>query len=306
MIPIGLASNLIHLAFYCRKKYINKTMNAYYIIISINNIIALLLTSLYFIDQLDQYNFDKNLLLGCRLTQFTIRVSYATVSWLNYLITLDRLIYILFNHRYNMLVNKYSVSEAILLMYGFLILANSPNFWFKGIVFVENSSNNATVILCFATQQVVYVREFLAQIVGIYLPIFLMVSTNALLIYKVWHLKKKLNKLKDFKFLFSLILSNIIFILGLLPLSILLIFYLIFMMYPAVKLQFPFFDRYSRLFDNVARITSCFNFSLGIFFPILINPVLRQEFLNMFTEIGYFFKKIFRLSVKSEFGSFSK
>lgn len=298
MIPIGLALNLLHLVFYSRKKYINKTMNAYFIIISINNILALGVTSLRFISLLDMYEFDRNTLLGCRLTQFIIRLSYASVSWLNYLITLDRLIYVLFNHKYKILVNRYSISQVIFCMYIFLTLANSPNFWIKSIRLFENSTNQTNIKICYATYEVIYAREFLAQIIGIYLPIILMISTNGLLIHKVWSLKNKLNKFKDLKYLFSLIFSNIIFILALMPLSILLMLYLIFMINPAIKLYFPHFDKYSLLLEILARISSCFNFSFGIFVPIFVNPLLRQEFFNMISELGSAIKKFFNLIFK--------
>ncbi|CAF0765593.1 unnamed protein product [Brachionus calyciflorus] len=286
LFPLGISLNSIQIAFYLRVRFINTSMNIYYIILSLNNICAIVMTSIRFIALLDIYDFDENTPIGCKLNQFITRLIYSACPWLNCLITLDRLFFIIFHNRYNYLKSKMAVFKICSLLYTFLALVNIPN-----LLFVKSTSlkiiNNQTLVInvCLGSLELSLIRESITQILGIYTPVILMFSTNLYLIYKVMESKRKFKNSTELKFVFTIIFSNLIFIILVIPFSINLMIRLISLFDSSIPKRIPGFDTFISLFDTCTRIILCLNFSLVIIVHMISNKLLRKEFLKMLKEL---------------------
>lgn len=106
LMPLGIIFNTVQTCVYCRKKFFKNSMSVYLITISINNILVLITTSLRFINYIEIYDYHENTEIGCRLAQFWIRLFYCGCFWLLFLLTLDRVIFILYPNNLKILQKK--------------------------------------------------------------------------------------------------------------------------------------------------------------------------------------------------------
>lgn len=289
-LPFGFFLNIIQIIVYLRKKFIVTTMSIYYIQISLNNNLAIVLTIVRFIGQIEFYPFEENTAFGCKFLTLLTRFSYASCSWFNFLMTLDRLAFILFPNIYKKVSNKWFILKISLVIYIFLIAINTPNLFFDYTAITRNFTTRTVVFyFCTGSLELVFIREFFSQILGIFLPFGLMFASNIFLIYKVIESKKKINSNRETNFLFTVILSNVIFLVALIPFSINLLIRLIVLVNPEVETRILGYLTFITLFETIARIIMCFNFSSGLILQIFFNKMFRREFIQMLAQIITFF-----------------
>ncbi|CAF0887276.1 unnamed protein product [Brachionus calyciflorus] len=164
IIPFGILFNLTQITVYLRKKFTKSTMSIYYIAISTNNILVLTTVCLRFIAAIKIYDYEENTYIGCKLASFCIRVVFNACTWLNFLLTLDRLVFILYPNRFKFFQSKINVIKLIILMYTLLFCLNSPSFFFDFSIVQINSSNSTELsYICTASQQLTITRESMAH-----------------------------------------------------------------------------------------------------------------------------------------------
>lgn len=290
ILPIGILLNVVQIIVYLRKKFISTTMSNYYIQISLNNIIAILLTIVRFIGQIEFYPFEENTKFGCKFLAFLTRFSYASCSWLNFLMTIDRLIFILFSNGYKKIQNKWFILKISFLVYFFLVVVNVPNFLFGYTMITRNYTTRVVVFyFCTGSVELNFIREFLSQILGIFVPFGLMLASNIFLILKVIESKKKINSNRETNFLFTVILSNVVFLVAFFPFSINLLIRLIVVADQSVQERIDGYLTFITLFETFSRIIICINFSSGLILQIIVNRMFRREFIQMIAETLTFF-----------------
>lgn len=289
-LPAGFFLNIIQIIVYLRKKFSSTTMSIYYIQISVNNNLAIILTIVRFIGQIEFYPFEENTAFGCKFLSFFTRFSYASCSWFNFLMTLDRLAFILFANTYKKVQSKWFILKISLVIYLFLFAINTPNLFF-GYTMITRNFTTRTVFFYFCTGSVelVFTREFFSQILGIFLPFGLMFASNIFLIYKVIESKKKINSNRETNFLFTVIISNVIFLVALIPFSINLLIRLIVLVNPEIETQIAGYLTFITLFETIGRIIMCFNFSAGLILQIFFNKIFRREFVQIIADVSSFF-----------------
>ncbi|RMZ98684.1 hypothetical protein BpHYR1_026612, partial [Brachionus plicatilis] len=254
-LPLGIVLNFIQIIVYLRKKFKSTTMSNYYIQISLNNILAITLTIVRFIGQIEFYPFEENTEFGCKFLAFLTRFSYASCSWLNFLVTMDRLMFILFANTYKKVQNKWFILKISLIIYLFLVVINTPNFFFGYTMITRNYTTRSVVFyFCTGSLELNFVREFSSQILGILVPFGLMLASNIFLIMKVIESKKKINSSRETNFLFTVILSNVIFLVALVPFSVNLLIRLIVIANPVVERQIEGYLTFITLFETIGRI----------------------------------------------------
>ncbi|CAF0932882.1 unnamed protein product [Brachionus calyciflorus] len=302
LLPFGIILNKILIFFHLRKNYINSNIRCFYIFISLNSIFALTITLVRFIGQIEIYTFEENTEIGCKLVQFFTRIAYSASSWLNFLLTIDRLVFIIFQNKYKILSGKYFVLKLIVCLYLLLSVVNIPNLLYTSLTRVKNDTGQLEFInVCVGSIELNVVRELMSQIIGLYVPFFMMIATNFYLIHKVLQSKKKFKNTKETNFAFSLIISNIIFLISLVPFSIYLFLRLASIMDIDWNKRFVSYEGFMALYETCARIIFCYNLSIGLLVQIFLNRVLRKEFLIMISQLFNLFgvKLKFKTSIES-------
>ncbi|CAF1028345.1 unnamed protein product [Brachionus calyciflorus] len=291
IIPIGIIFNITQILVYLRRKFTETTMSIYCTTISINNILVLIATGLRFISAIKIYDYEENTYIGCKLASFFIRVVYCACTWLNFLFTLDRLVFILYPQRFKYFRNKINVIKLIICMYAFLSLLNSPSFFIDSSVIEIKSLNKTEFIsVCTASSELSITREVVAQLFGIFMPFILIFISNFVLIRKVINSKKKVSIVKDMHFGIILVISNIFFLITFLPFSGLLMIIMVTIVNPTITLN-PEIMSIVALYETNAFIIACYNYTFGLFVQICFNKLFREEFFTMFIELNGFVNK---------------
>lgn len=292
--PIGILINIFQIIFFFRKKYFKTTMGPYFIAISSNNIIALSMTIMRFIRLEDFYTQFSQVSLSCKIIPFMTRMAFQACSWLNFLYTLDRAIFVLFPTFYNKFNHKNLIVLLLFLfIYFLLVVFNLPNIFFD-IKTIKLDEKNETISVCTASVVVNLLRELLSQMVGIYIPFLLMLATNLFLIWKVVESKRKLKIIKELNFATPLIFSNIFFLLFQLPFSAYLIYSMILTLNPELHLN-ERFKTFMQSLDTISRVIASINYSFYLLVQAILNKTSQRDF-----------KQIINLVVSKCFGNKSK
>lgn len=242
------------------------------------------LISIRFVSNIEMYDFNQEISIGCKLSGFSIRLFFQACAWLNLLLTVDRLFFILLPNKYKYFKSKKKVFSIIIATYTFLCILNTPSLLFE-YVEIFNNATNVTVSVCVASNVLSIVRELLSQIIGVYTPFILMFLTNIILIIKVMNSRNKFQDLKDNNyFAFPLIISNIFYILSFVPFSIFLILVLTVVLDPDIVSN-ESFSSFLALYETCATILTCYNYGFGLIVQIIFNRLFRKEFFSLFFDI---------------------
>ncbi|RMZ93128.1 lysophosphatidic acid receptor 6, partial [Brachionus plicatilis] len=274
LMPIGVAMNTIQIFVYLRKKFVKNSMNPFLIALPLNSIFVLILISLRFADTIQIFNYEQNTDIGCKFASFFIRLFLSGCFWLNFLLTIDRLFFILYPNKFKKLQHTNNIIKIIFLMYLLLAILCSPSFFFNSSRTL-NSKTNETKLSCVAHPALSISRIAIVQLFGMFVPFFLMFGTNIVLIRKVAKSRKKFASAKEMNFAFSLIISNILFLVSFIPFSIFLISNLLKVINPRIAKD-PKIGSLIALYDTCAFIIACYNFSLGLLIQIIFNKLFRK------------------------------
>ena len=288
LMPSGVLMNITQILVYLRKKFSKNSMAVYLIAISLNNIFILVSTSLRFANAIKVFSYEENTDIGCRLAQFFIRFFYNSCSWLNFLLTFDRLIFILYPKKLKKLQTKSNNIKIIFSMYALLFMLNSPSFFFTNTE-ILNQHTNQSILVCVASPLLSISREAAAQFFGMYIPIFLMFITNLVLIGKVAKSRKKIGSIKELNFAFTLVISNILFLISFIPFSALLIAIILVTIDPTLPMN-PTVGSFLALYETCAFIVACYNYSFGLVVQLTFNKLFRKEFVSMLANLFSFLK----------------
>ena len=237
--PIGFALNFLSLLVFTRKKFKNSTAGFYNQAISIINILVLLLGFLTYHAII--YNNDVYLKsdFSCVTMVYVVRITLQMSSWLNAIITFDRMFWILFQNKFLFMKTKKFMALLTFGFVGLLAVINSPNLFFRlvqvgvptSIVNDTNNSTNLVVInykvICSASKEFVYARDLIMLFSRNIVPYTLTILMNTYLIKRLIESKKKLfvkkQLKKEYNFAFAVVFLNVLFIVTLLPSGIVLI-----------------------------------------------------------------------------------
>ena len=119
IIPLGITLNIISSIIFTRKRFDKTTMGYYNIVISMfNNILAAFGMVTYF-----SQSIGKDLTLtsdfSCLFLSFCMRLFTQMSTWMNVLVTVDRMISITYPNKFPFLKNKYKLSYPCLYLFNF-------------------------------------------------------------------------------------------------------------------------------------------------------------------------------------------
>ena len=123
----GIFLNIIEIILFRMKKLNRTTMGFYFTINSVVNILIIGYLMIYGIPMSQNVVIQLHSDWSCRVYLFFLRTFYQSSSWLNVIISADRLIFVLFSHKFKFQNNRKIIS---MILFGILIgilLVNTPN-----------------------------------------------------------------------------------------------------------------------------------------------------------------------------------
>ena len=246
------------------------------------NILALLVFSyLYMFPQsIGRADLTSTSIYACLAIPFFSIVFSTMTSWLNVLVSYDCICAFKLNYDRHFLHNRNNLRKILLLIFLISCLTQVFNlFFYLEIQTQYDSTKNATQTLsvCTAPRIIQSLRDACAALVRIILPIIFQTLFNCILIVKLFELRKKRDHTlkKEKRLAFTVIIFNIIYIIGKVPLIVSSVFINI----------YGYNMTYISTGSNESAISS-FAYVCSIAFALLTSFSLLP-FVNFFTNKKY-------------------
>ena len=289
----GFMANILKILVCCRKELQKNTMGFYNIYMSVNNILAMIFISYLtlFPQSIGQEQLINTSYINCIMISYFLRVFLASSSWLNVMVTLDRMLCVTYLNEFKFIKDKKKLSLIIAGIFIVLCLINAPNFVFKLETQTEfDMFTNQTITrkVCISSKLISTIRDGLAVSMRIIIPLILQAVMNSILIYKLFKTRHNINMprslRKEYKFAFTVIILNIVDFVSDMPFLISTIFINI----------YGYSQSYVTTTSNEAAIASLAYISSGVlsmfmyvllfFVNLIFNKVFRKEVRKIFNE----------------------
>lgn len=300
IVPLGIVFNFLNLFVFSRKRFKNDTMGFYYTLLAILDIFVLIMLFLGFFGISIDRDFTEISNFSCKAISYFLRVFIHMSSWLNVLITVDRLVCIKYsNKKFHFLKNKSILSIIIFVLFLIFCLVNIPNLFFSlnnQSQYNESLDKNDKIFKCCGSYEISMSRDLIFNIIASFLPFVCMLGTNIWLIRILFKSRQKVNNdssmKKDYNFAFSLIALNIFFLITLIPMAINTV--LIHVFYYQNKNSPLFYGASLSIF--ITTYISSLNFAIPFLLHLEFNKLFKKEFKSIFFST---LKTIFESSNKS-------
>lgn len=298
IMPIGFFLNLIEILIFQKKKFNKTTMGFYYSINSAINMIIIVHLFVYSYGVEIRVFFFLMSNIVCKMYSFFVRVFFQMSSWLNVIITADRLLFILFSKKLKFQSNK-PILSFILCSFMVLILAtNSPNFFFY-VDYINPNSNRTgppyTIKYCTASPLVLLIRNAQVVVIRVGLPFVLMFLMNFYLLIKVRKSQKKFKNSKyELRFSLTVMASSFIFLISLLPNIVWTILTNMFQSNRTMERR-QTYAAFLSLLEVCSILISFINYSFDFLIHLAFNSIFRQEILLILQNIIKIFNKKFKI-----------
>ena len=214
--PFGLICNTFSIIIFSRKKFWDNTMGFYNIILSIDNNIVI---AVNFIMSFSS-GYGNDILLwssfNCAFLFYLSRLSVSFSSWLNVMVSLDRMIFIIFPNRFLFIRNKKILATIMVIMFLLLFAINSPNFYLYVSNTYTNISNVSTVsYTCGPPKNIEVLVDTIRIFTRALIPFVLIIVINSFLIYKLIKTKNRFKNnmasKREYKFAYSISALSVFF-----------------------------------------------------------------------------------------------
>ena len=220
--PFGLISNAFSIVIFSRKKFWENTMGYYNIILSIDNNIVI---AVNFIMSFSS-GYGNDILLwssfNCAFLFFVSRVSVSFSSWLNVMVSLDRMLFIIFPNRFLLLRKKKILTMIISVIFILLFAINSPNFYlYVSKTYSYTNASNISTVTCGPPKNLEVLVDMIRILTRALIPFVLIIVINSFLIYKLIKTKSRFRhnvaSKREYKFAYSISALSVFFIVSLTP-----------------------------------------------------------------------------------------
>lgn len=284
----GIFLNIIQIVIFQKRIFKKTTMSFFYTINSIIHIFILIHLLTFGIPIIQNNSLILKSNWGCRIYLFILRTLYQASSWLNVIVSADRLLFVVFSHKYKFQKSIKFWSIILIAILVMIFLVNSPNFWFYIVEIKSNSSltNQTSSKYCTSNPTAVLFRDIFAIGIRTVIPFILMFVINCILIKKVKESRTKLNQVKKNKqelvFVLTVIVTTFIFLLNYLPNVVWIGLSNYFQNNPSIKNR-QTWNAFLFLFEVASSATYFVYYSLNIFIQFAFNSVFRKELMKMFS-----------------------
>ncbi len=295
---LGFVLNIFSIVVFLRRRFHNNSNAMYNILIALASNCSILIYYLILFPQSMDFNFLKISDFSCKINSFLLRVFLQLVSWLNVVVSFDRMIIVLYPYTHPKLTTNRIIDISFMLLFVFISLMNGVNLWFKVVVtqsiFNNNTNTSFMVADCIGENVILNeARDMIAIIMRNLLPFVLMLVSNSALIRGLFKQKRSLNLNRSMKremnISVSVIAQNIMFILFMTPIAIALIYQYNSQFYTIQK-GAANSTRTIVLINLLILISACLA-TFTICFPFIVNflfnKLFRKEFLFIVKSIFF-------------------
>lgn len=274
----GIIANIISFKVFTREKFKKTSFSVYYQSLAISDSISLLWVYIAFCADRYRLNLLTTVFL-CKYFRTQTHVGRGISSWLLTLISLDRVISLIFPKRFLFLTKKKIQLMVVGCITAYHVLFNIPLLIEMVYIetFVFDSFGNLTTkqISCLdpANDALIWIVRTNTRIIPFVIMLILTVLTVGLIVRSCRKLESKAVKSEnlsinsDTKFAITSIVFNVLFIVLNLPVFIL----------DFLKLD----DDLSLVLRNVFNVFYHTSFAMNFFVNLLTNTIFRDEFLIM-------------------------
>lgn len=195
IIPFGFVANIFSIFIYTRPNMSKETNTSFlYMCLSIMNIISLV--NYTFIVR-SRNVFGYTVVMPCGIANFIRRNIFNSTSWIQPIISFDRFLYVFYPIKCKQLGKKKNILLLMALVFILIMITNSTNLMsFPVVKRTFNNVTNQTIVTesCEQTISVSLATDFIAILMRLYIPLFIMITLNSLVIKRLYESKKRVQK----------------------------------------------------------------------------------------------------------------
>ena len=223
---LGFITNTLNIVISSRTEIQKTTMGYYNIVMSTFNILAILAKILQTFPSFGIQDLTLMSDAGCRLLPYLARVTIQMSTWINILISFDRLLFMsytnigAYNNRPLNQKDTKKLTKITFILIIIICIMNVPNLFFhlENETYLKNTTNQTTFIpACTASPLITSIRDIFSSAFRVVIPAGILVVISIILVYKLLRLKINVTTMslkREYKFTFTIIVLNIVFILS--------------------------------------------------------------------------------------------
>jgi hypothetical protein len=226
----GFITNILNILVCLRKEIRKMPMGFYNINISLNNIMILIVSCyLYFFSQsIGKKEIINMSMYTCLFLPFFSKLFVTISLFLDMMLTFDRLVCFSVNYRTHFINNRKKCTQIVVVMY---VIGSAINTTcFTG--YLENqskldSTTNQTVdnFICSYSDLIEFIQDSIFSLISIIAPLIIQIVMSCMIIYKLYKMTNQpnvhtLDQKKEKRFAFTVVVLNILSIIGHIPLPI--------------------------------------------------------------------------------------
>ena len=276
LVPISFFFNILSILVFLRKTFKNNTNGFQNITLNlINNMILIFVFLSYYTQSVgNDIRLTSN--YACKLVSFIVRSLVQLSSWIYVLIVAECVNYPLQYRNYNK--KRIVITSVVLTAFLLLSILNSPNLLLNLVETPTKRSGNETSnrVMCTGDGLVLKIRDIVVIIFRMIIPFILTLLLNIVLIAKLKKVKNNLIKgdsfmMREYRFAFSIIVSNVLFILTLIPT-------IVALMYSNFGSNAPEIATFMR---HLSQLIASYNYCFNFFINLITNLMFRKEFFKI-------------------------
>ena len=154
---------------------------------------------------------------SCLLLTYFKRVFIQMSTWLNIIVTLERIACISCHDKFKFITHKKKLAVIIAIVFFAILVLNVPNLFFKlsktpEYLFKENKT--VIYIICTSNSSIVSIRNFEIALMRVLIPIILQITLSIILINELAKNKSKLNTniayIREYRFAYVIVIFNFV------------------------------------------------------------------------------------------------
>ena len=212
---LGIVLNTIGLVVFTRKTFWDMSMGFYNCVLACVNNLTLVSMLVYFIPLSYNINRLTSSLTECILIILCHRVFTRMSSWLDVIITVDRMVYISYPRQFQFMNKKKFLCLVVGGLFVLVLVANAQTFSYTLETTLTN--NNTKTVKCTVNNATLLSITITTITMLVVLPFALMVVTNVFLIHKLKRVKRERYMRREEIFARSVVALNVLFCLTHLP-----------------------------------------------------------------------------------------
>jgi len=288
---LGLITNTLNIFISLKRSIQQSTMGFYNIIMSVFNIFSLVAGYVAVFPQtISKPDLNLSSTFSCIAIAYLQRLVIHMSSWINVMISADRMICVSFPGRFNFINNKKILSFIALGLFIVISILNGANFLFYlKIQTTIDPTTNQTIITskaCTSNPQVVLIRDTISVTIRVMLPVIIDTILNIILIYKLFQSRRKVSQMtisskKDYKFSFTIVMLNFAFLVFEMPTFIAAIYLnIINNSQPTLRSQAIALFAY-----NCSLVFAIYQFGSIFFINLFFNKIFQKEIKIIFCGV---------------------